>query len=691
MTENQNSQSGASNTQSIGDYGQYQIFMQHRQTMSRLLSQASVAIGQLNMDGGSKRLASLSSKVESDTFKVMVVGTFKNGKSTFINALIGKDVLPAFTLPTTAVINELKYGEKPKAVLHFRSPLPERIPSTVVKAARDHMQAHGMKDVPPIEIPPEKINDYVAIPWDSDIEIEELLMETPYEKVELFWPLDILRNGVEVVDSPGLNECTTRTKVTMEYLTKADAIIMILNAQHLAAQDEMEFVEDNLTGMGFNEPFFVVNRINMVPEREKDLLMDVARKRFSKYSTNPIYFVNALCGVEAREKGDVKAWEDSGMARMERSLSDFLTKHKGRAKLVQPAKELKKLLNDEALTKVIPDQRAMMGSDLQTLRKRYEQAKPHFETLRLQRKQMETQLNLRIEQAGMDLRSATLTYFSELANKVPTWVQEYQPKTSLGLIPSKKKLQALGSEIAEYVKAQVVKDQDKWRNDLLVPLATEKAKQAFERSESDLARILDGIDQVKMDLSGEGFSAKSDVPVWERLSCVAGGLFLGDPGLAFSGGVFGFSKQLAYTAAFEFGTGIVLGLLGLLNPFTILLVVGGAIMFNWRKGQSSAMSKAKQAISDEMVNQIGNAAKQNADAMVEGITKKFKEEASKLLATLDQALNDTEKQVQNIIAEMEKGKANVEKRRQALETCEKGIHAISAELDTLIFALMQTP
>jgi hypothetical protein len=59
----------------------------------------------------------------------------------------------------------------------------------------------------------------------------EMLLESPYEKVELFWPLELLKNGVEIIDSPGLNEHATRTKVTMDYLRRADAILMVLNAQ----------------------------------------------------------------------------------------------------------------------------------------------------------------------------------------------------------------------------------------------------------------------------------------------------------------------------------------------------------------------------------------------------------------------------------------------------------------------------
>ena len=41
----------------------------------------------------------------------MVLGEFKRGKSTFINALLGEEILPAYAVPCTAIINEIKYAD----------------------------------------------------------------------------------------------------------------------------------------------------------------------------------------------------------------------------------------------------------------------------------------------------------------------------------------------------------------------------------------------------------------------------------------------------------------------------------------------------------------------------------------------------------------------------------------------------
>src|SRR5690606_37909400 len=61
----------------------------------------------------------LNDRLQNNIFRIIVIGEFKRGKSTFINTLIGEKLLPSGITPTTASINILKYGEKPKALIHL--------------------------------------------------------------------------------------------------------------------------------------------------------------------------------------------------------------------------------------------------------------------------------------------------------------------------------------------------------------------------------------------------------------------------------------------------------------------------------------------------------------------------------------------------------------------------------------------
>jgi GTPase SAR1 family protein len=53
-------------------------------------------------------------------FSIAVVGEFKRGKSTFINALLGKEILPSDVLPCSATLNRVTYGFEPRVELHFK-------------------------------------------------------------------------------------------------------------------------------------------------------------------------------------------------------------------------------------------------------------------------------------------------------------------------------------------------------------------------------------------------------------------------------------------------------------------------------------------------------------------------------------------------------------------------------------------
>ena len=57
----------------------------------------------------------LEDKIFSNQYKIAVVGDFSSGKSTFINAIIGDDLLYSSNIEATGVITTIQYGEKPIA------------------------------------------------------------------------------------------------------------------------------------------------------------------------------------------------------------------------------------------------------------------------------------------------------------------------------------------------------------------------------------------------------------------------------------------------------------------------------------------------------------------------------------------------------------------------------------------------
>ena len=202
-----------------------------------------------------KALIDLKKKLESDNFKVLVIGEFKNGKSTFINSLMGEKVLPAYATPCTAVINEVIYGKEKKATLYFKNPLPEEISTDITPSAMQHLKKYKSKEIPPIELDVNDLVDYVAIP-DPTKDQADAIKELPYSKVVLEYPIEICHDGIELVDSPGLNENGTRTKVTEEYLNQADAILFVFRCPKIAGDSEVNYITEQIQTRGYNDIFF---------------------------------------------------------------------------------------------------------------------------------------------------------------------------------------------------------------------------------------------------------------------------------------------------------------------------------------------------------------------------------------------------------------------------------------------------
>lgn len=665
----------------------YEQYLEKKTKIVRLLDDASQVVSTLSMDQFQQQLQQLREKVECDIFRVLVLGTFKNGKSTFINALLGEDILPAYAIPCTAVINEVKYAEEKRAIVFFRDPLPDTLPTEISPRAMAHMQKYNMKHVPPLEIPYDELEEVTVIPM--GMEARDMLLESPYQKVELYWPLEILKNGVEIIDSPGLNENAERTKVTMEYLSKADAIIMLMTADKACAQTEMDFVENILKVNGYDDIFFPVSRFDVIPPKEQAMLRRFVESKVIPYTAlekDGVFFLSSRDALNGKMNGNHELYAQSGVPEFEKALSLYLTNNKGKAKLVQPAKELKRVLSENALYKVIPMQRKALSTSLTEQKSRYNQAKPQFDQLKQRKDLLAQKMAARIERSMRDFRVCTNRFQADLIGKIVNWIDEYQFKTSLGVIPKKERLSAACEELQQYVVNQAQKVQAEWRNEVLLPMTEEKMNEIFESAEHDVSEIINGVDCiVNQDISAPTLSG---APLWQRIAGAAGGLLLGGAGLAVSGGLHGFGKEFAKTLAFEIGADIVLLMLGMFNPVTAIAVLAGATLMNLHSSANKNEKMLKDQVKESMCNAIIEGKEQSVEDVLKNMSDALGSVADSICAGLDSEIKEAEHQLQYIISEMEKGEANVRSKEAVLSEMEKKIQMLNADLDDVIFSMM---
>jgi hypothetical protein len=84
------------------------------QTLTQVESEGEKISGKLGLDRDIERLVTTGENLRQGVFQLLVLGDMKRGKTTFLNALLGQNLLPSDVNPCTALLTVLKYGETEK-------------------------------------------------------------------------------------------------------------------------------------------------------------------------------------------------------------------------------------------------------------------------------------------------------------------------------------------------------------------------------------------------------------------------------------------------------------------------------------------------------------------------------------------------------------------------------------------------
>ena len=96
------------------------------------LDTALDGLAALGTEADREHIESLRERLAAARLRVLVVGEAKRGKSTLINALIGREVLPAGVTPLTSVATAVRYGDDPRVQARFADGHEEKQPLTVL-------------------------------------------------------------------------------------------------------------------------------------------------------------------------------------------------------------------------------------------------------------------------------------------------------------------------------------------------------------------------------------------------------------------------------------------------------------------------------------------------------------------------------------------------------------------------------
>jgi len=146
-------------------------------------------------DGAARSLSEIRAKLQEEAFNLVILGQFKRGKSTFINVLLGENILPTAIVPLTSVVTILRYCPELKIDVRYLD---------------DHRESVNLAD----------LTAYIT-------ERGNPQNKKGVKEVIVFYPSEYLKGGVRIIDTPGVGSVYRHnTDVAYNYLPYVDAGIL---------------------------------------------------------------------------------------------------------------------------------------------------------------------------------------------------------------------------------------------------------------------------------------------------------------------------------------------------------------------------------------------------------------------------------------------------------------------------------
>ena len=656
------------------------------------LSQQVDILNGLGLDIEGQVLIELKTKLEKDNFKVLVIGEFKNGKSTFINSMLGDEILPAYPTPCTAVINEVKHGEKKKATLFFKNPLPDNVSEKILDTIKQYMKQYEGREIPPIEIDVSQLVKYVAIPNKYTNDQAESIRELPYSKVELEYPIDICRDGIEVIDSPGLNENGVRTKVTEEYLDQADAILFVFKCPQVGGKSEMEYVENQIKTRGHKDIFFVCNGINLVlPEEERpdfiEYYLDMLESQ-TALGRDGIFFVNALGALQAKKARDLQKLKNTGMFEFENALSEYLRNNKGKTKLLQvidPSLSYIKVLREQHIASYI----SILNQDVADLQKRIRKAMPKLEIAEDRKDIVEQKIELAMEDLKKIVKEAMDAQYGSIIANIPTAIDKMEIDNYMTVNPFKQKEKkvALENEVISKLDSYVHSEMSTWIKLELNKLIEEFVAKLQKDIGSDIDLFYENIDEFRYVVSG--VEKPKDISGFERVSATILGTIVGGPVYGALGGSLGFGeivKRSAITLGATFTAGVILaftpiGIAAITTAASVATIGAGILQI--ATGGKALTDKYKKQLKDNFISKMKETREESCVNYATGIVSDVKGKYQDVITALDNEIAIEKSKITSLEEDKYKSDVDRTKKLGILKNVGESLGDIEETLNTL--------
>jgi predicted GTPase len=248
-------------------------------------------------------------KLRENAYKVLVVGEAKRGKSTFVNALIGRDILPTDVEVATNQVFNIRPAER--------------------EAYRVRYEDGSAREITLQDLPR----------YGSQVMADAGIVPTPDEIIrwiEVDMPVRFLPPGISILDTPGLGALYAgHARITHRFVPEADAVIFVLESGQPIVEEDLRFIDQILTVT--RKIFFIQTKIDQYDEedwqdvrrRNQEILAERFEGRLADTRVWPVSSTNLRKAASADKKTQEAYLMVSRHKELVTALRAFLTRIAG--------------------------------------------------------------------------------------------------------------------------------------------------------------------------------------------------------------------------------------------------------------------------------------------------------------------------------------------------------------------------
>lgn len=613
---------------------------QAKKEAEKAIEGLAVAAGDLEMRETADKLRMTARQLRSDTFNIIVMGRFNNGKSTLLNALLGGTTKPVDLkghkgpmvvddLPATAILTAVRYADDPFVRLWTFD------------------NAHEQWT----------FDRYLS---ESTLGIDEDENEKRFAHIrefEMGFPARLCQAGVTVYDSPGLNDKPQRTAVTRAAIEKCDAAIVVYRTDALMSHNELMDAAQVV-----QEGTRVFTVINLYAGRKvDDRLKAYVWNRYvheqlggpkwagqhDQFLAHDIFFVDAEMARTARYTGDEALAEASGLTLLEQRLGEFLLRDRHRdhlKKFVTQANNLTATIDQH-----ITQRRMAIDADQERLREAHTAILPKLAAIHARPQKLPALFRRYRVRAETELQAAFTELVARIRQELPDHVEalELRPSPITGVFQQDKLLKEISAAISAFVSEKV----QNWGRQEVATVLRPILEELGEEVEHEIAAIGRQFDEIHLNLTGWEVRGEGGAVVGttERVLSAVASVLMGNALGAVGAGAGGWRGALGSMAG-AVGAALVLGVLGVTSAAIFWPVaLAAALLGGLLGGGMSLVKRAKKKALEHCDEELRKLPEELSPKLMAELGEKFEQLEKVVTEEISGLIEEEERNVREII------------------------------------------